>query len=350
MSRPGTQSAVRIPRHGDIEVLEWTPDAPCPECGPGQVRVEIRAVGLNHLDLWVRRGVPGHPFPLPITPGCDGAGTVAECGPGVDHLEPGTRVLISPGVSCGRCQACLSGRDPLCREYGILGETRDGTCADTAVVPAENIIPIPASVDFHEAGCFGLVALTAWTMLVERAACRAGEDVLILAGGSGVGSLAIQIAKLIGCRVIATAGGDDKCRRVAELGADDVIDHGREDIAGRVRELTGRRGVDVVFEHVGEATWDASLRSLAWGGRLVTCGATTGAQVKADLLVIFFKSISILGSTMGSKGEVPRLVKLLGEGRLRPVIGKVLPMEDVAEAHRLLEERQVFGKVVLTRG
>ena len=341
-----SMQSVWIAEHGGLEALSVC-ERPRPAPGPGEVLVEIRAAGLNHLDLWVRRGVPGHRFPLPLIPGCDGAGVIAACGEGVDHVAVGDAVIISPGTSCGVCPQCLAGQDPLCRSYGILGETQDGTCAEFACVPAANVVPKPERVSFLEAGCFALVALTAWTMLVERARIAPGEDVLILAGGSGVGSLGIQIAKLFGCRVIATAGSDAKLARLTELGADEVIHHGHEDIAARVKELTDKRGVDVVFEHVGEATWQASLRSLAWGGRLVTCGATTGAKAECDLRLVFFKSLSILGSTMGSKGTVPKLVKLLGDGQLRVQLAETLPLSKVETAHRLLEERHVFGKVVV---
>lgn len=346
MNASNTMTCVEITDHGGLNALALV-QRPIPVPEPGEVLVEVRATGLNHLDLWVRRGVPGHRFPLPIIPGCDGAGVVAACGSGVTNVEVGAAVILSPGTSCGVCTHCLEGRDPLCRDYGILGETRDGTCADYVCVPAANVIPKPDNVGFSEAGCFSLVALTAWTMLVDRAQIAPGEDVLILAGGSGVGSMAIQIAKMLGCRVIATAGSDAKLSRLRELGADDVIHHGNEDIAARVKELTDKRGVNVVFEHVGEATWQASLRSLAWGGRLVTCGATTGAKAECDLRLIFFKSLSILGSTMGSKGSVPLLVKLLGDGKLRAQIAETLPMSKIETAHRLLEERHVFGKVVV---
>ena len=339
--------AVRIEEHGGPDVIQWI-EVPDPSPGPGEVLVKVHASGMNHLDLWVRRGIPGHPFPLPITPGCDGAGVVTELGAGVEGPSVGSPVMLSPGLSCGTCERCLSGNDPLCRKYGILGETRDGAAAELVVVPAANVIPIPDSIRWEEAASFGLVALTAWTMLVERARVRPGENVLVLAGGSGVGSLGIQIAKLFGARVIATAGGEEKCRKVRALGADEVIDHSTMKISKRVRELTDGRGVDIVFEHVGEATWKESLRSLDRGGRLVTCGATTGHLAECDLRLVFFKSISILGSTMGSKGTLLGLVDLLAAGKLRPVVGEVLPMSRAAEAHALLEERKVFGKVVLT--
>ncbi len=338
--------ALQVAHHGGFDALRLG-DLPRPKPGPGEVLIEMHASGMNHLDIWVRRGVPGHRFPLPLVLGSDGAGVVREVGAGIGDVAPGAEVILSPGTSCGRCAHCLAGRDPLCRAYGILGESRDGTAAEYACVPAANLLPKPAALGFVEASCFALATLTAWTMLVRRARLECGEEVLVLAGGSGVGSMAIQIAKLHGCRVIASAGGIEKCARLRDLGADEVIDHTQEDIAARVRELTGKRGVDVVVEHVGEATWQASLRSLARGGRLVTCGATSGARGECDLRAIFFKGLSILGSTMGSKGDLPRLVELVAAGRLRPVVGRVLPLSRAAEAQRLLEERQVFGKIVL---
>lgn len=343
---PDSMRCAWIAEHGDLEAIQLV-ERPRPVPGPNEALVELRASGLNHLDLWVRRGVEGHKFPLPMVPGCDGAGLVVDYGPGSQPFPIGSEVILSPGTSCGYCEACLSGRDPLCRQYGILGETRDGTCAEFIVVPIANLVQKPPGVSFEEAGCYALAALTSWTMLVERARIQAGETVLILAGGSGVGSLGIQIARLHGCRVIATAGSDDKCRRLIELGADETIQHRDEDIAARVKHLTGRRGVDVVFEHVGLETWQASLRSVAWGGRIVTCGATTGAKVESDLRAIFFKNLSILGSTMGSKGSMPRLVEFLGNGTLRAPVAHTLPLSRVADAHRELEERRVFGKVVL---
>lgn len=340
-----TMKAAWIEQHGDFSALQYT-DRPRPEPGPGEVLVEVQASGLNHLDLWVRRGVPGHQFPLPLIPGCDGAGVIREVGAGV-ALDVGSEVILAPGVSSGTSEACALGFDHLSRDYGILGETRDGTCAEYCVVPARNAIPKPAGIPFEVAGCFALVALTSWTMLMERARVQPGESVLVIAGTSGVGSLAIQIAKLAGCHVIATAGSDEKCAKTLELGADHAIHHGNESIASRVKEFTSRRGVDVVFEHVGEATWEASLRSLAWGGRLVTCGATTGAAVQLDLRALFFKNITLLGSTMGSLGAVHKLVRLLGEGKLKAPVDRVLPLSEVRQAHQVLEERQALGKVVL---
>ncbi|MGE3163666.1 MAG: zinc-binding dehydrogenase [Planctomycetota bacterium] len=341
--------AAWVERHGELDAVSVA-QRPVPTPPPGHVLVSLRASGMNHLDLWVRRGVPGHSFPLPLVLGSDGAGVVVERGLGVDQVELGTEVIISPGTSCGVCAACLSGRDPLCRHYRILGEARDGTCAEFLAVPVANVLPKPKSTTFEEAGSFVLSSLTAWTMLVDRAQIRAGETVLVLAGGSGVGVMAIQIAKLHGCTVIATAGSDQKCARLRSLGADEVIHHGRESVPDRVKSMTARRGADVVLEHVGKTTWVDSVASTAWGGRIVTCGATTGADVAIDLRTVFFKQLSILGSTMGSKGTVARLVDLLGSGRLRSIVSDVLPLARIQDAHRLLEDRSVFGKIVIVPG
>lgn len=336
----------RIERHGGIETL-CPGDLPRPVPGPGEVAVRLQAAGLNHLDIWVRRGVPGHRFPLPLVPGSDGTGVVEQCGPGVIGRALGDPVILSPGVSCGTCAACLSGKDPLCASYGILGETRDGTCAEFVVVPACNLVDRPATISTESAACFVLSALTAWTMLTERAEVRPGEEVLVLAGASGVGAMAIQLARLQGCRVIATAGSDAKCSRLLELGAHEVIHHGQQDVAQTVRALTNKRGVDVVIEHVGAALWEAAVRSLRKGGRLVTCGATSGAEVTLNLRQLFFKSISFLGSTMGSKGAVPLLVDLLARGAIQVPIARVLPLTRLADAHALLEQREAIGKVVI---
>lgn len=336
-----------VREHGGHERLE-VERRPVPEPGPGQVRVAVRAIGINHLDLWVRRGVPGHSFPLPLILGSDASGTVDRLGPGATGCAAGDEVVVLPGVSCGVCEACQSGADQLCRDYGILGESRDGTAAEFVCVPAANVAPKPQRLTAVEAAAVALVFLTAWHMLVRRAELRAGETVLVHAGLSGVGSAAVQIAGLLGARVIATAGGPRKCELVRDLGVEHVIDHEAQDFVQEVRRLTGRQGVAAVFEHVGAATFAGSLRCLQRGGRLVTCGATTGGAVELSLHQVFFKSLSILGSTMGSKGDLRRILRLFDQGRLRPVIDRTLPMERVAQAHRLIEERRALGKIVLT--
>ena len=341
---------VRIREHGGLDKLLFE-EAPVPTPGPGEVRVAIRAAGLNHLDTWVRRGVPGHTFPLPLVPGCDGAGVVDAVGPGVAARTAGERVVLAPGHSCGVCRACAAGNDHLCRAYGIFGETRDGTCAPFVVVPERNALALPANVSFETAAAFPLVYLTAWHMLAVRAELRPGETVLVHAAGSGVSTAAIQIAKLLGAgRVIATTSTPEKAARAKALGADDVIDYAKEDFTARVRELTGRAGVDVVIDHVGAATFAGSLKVLAKGGRVVTCGATSGPKVEVHMNLVFFKSLSILGSTMGSLGEVHEVLGHVAAGRLAPVIDSVMPMDQIAEAHRRLEGRDVFGKIVLVPG
>jgi NADPH:quinone reductase-like Zn-dependent oxidoreductase len=338
---------VVVREHGGVEQLRIE-TRPVPEPGPGQVRVRLAAIGLNHLDTWVRRGVPGHKFPLPLIVGSDGAGTIDALGPGAVGVAVGDEVVILPGVSCGACAACQSGADQLCRHFHILGESCDGTAAEFLCVPVANVAPKPAGMAMAEAACIPLVFQTAWNMLVRRAELRAAETVLVHAGLSGVGSAAVQIANLLGARVIATAGGSRKCELVRALGAWKVIDYQAVDWVSEVRAATGKAGVDVVFEHVGQATFDGSLKCLARGGRLVTCGATTGGAVSLSLHAVFFKSLSILGSTMGSKGDLRQILRLCEQGRFRAMLDRVLPMAQVGEAHRLLEERAAHGKIVLT--
>jgi NADPH:quinone reductase-like Zn-dependent oxidoreductase len=338
--------AVLIREHGGLEKLELTTVSD-PQPGPADALVRVRAVALNHLDIWLRRGVPGHTFPLPMIPGSEVSGVVESIGDNPGKFKKGDEVLVAPGISCGVCPACLSGNDPLCLSYGILGESRNGGSAELIAVPARNLVRKPASLSFEESAALLLDMLTAWHMLVTRARLRPGETVLVHAGGSGVGSAAIQIARLWQATVFATVGSAEKGRRARELGAAETIEYRQTDFLAEVRRLTGKRGVDVVFEHVGAETFEKSLRSLSRGGRLVTCGATTGGEVTINLRLVFFKLLSILGSTMGSLGEVQEIMKHVEAGRLKPVVDRVLPMSEVAEGHRLLEDRAVFGKVVL---
>lgn len=338
--------AILIREHGSFEALRLQ-DVPDPEPRPDEVLVRVKASGLNHLDLWLRRGVPGHTFPLPMIPGSDGAGIVESVGSTVTNVSEGDEVVVVPGVSCGTCEACLSGRDHQCRKYGILGEHRNGTCAELVSLPAANVAPKPGNLTMAEAATVSLSFLTAWNMLMHRAELQAGETVLVQAGMSGVGSAAVQIARLIGATVIATAGSTEKCQRVLELGAHHAINYREQDLRKEIKGLTGGRGVEVAFEHVGGETFDVSMRCLAWSGRLVTCGATTGAEAKINLRALFFKSLSLLGSTMGSKGDLRRILRLVEQGQLRPVLDRVLPLAQAGEAHRLLEQREALGKIVL---
>jgi NADPH:quinone reductase-like Zn-dependent oxidoreductase len=307
----------------------------------------VKAVALNHLDIWVRKGWPGLKLPLPHVLGSDVAGIVDAVGAEVTDLQQGTEVLVNPGLSCGACERCLSGDDVLCRSYQILGENLAGGYAEFVCVPRQNILPKPRKLSFEEAACLPLTFLTAWHMLFARAQLKPGETVLVHAAGSGVGSAAVQLAKLAGANVIATASTPAKLSKAKALGADHLINYAEADFLDEVKKLTSRRMVDVVFEHVGANTWEKSIACLPRGGRLVICGATTGHDVKIDLRTLFYKSISLLGSTMGSKSELFKVLELVEAGRLVPVLDRVLPLEKAAEGHALLATRQSFGNVVL---
>ena len=336
-----------VRKHGGPEALEWNEALPTPEPGPGQVRLRLRATGLNHLDVWVRRGVPGHGFPLPLIPCSDMAGTVDAVGPGVPPLDPDTRYLVNPGFSCGSCPACDVGQHQLCRSYGIFGETVHGGAAEFVVVPRENLLEVPAHLSWAEAASFPLAFLTAWHMVVTRAQVRPGQTVLVQAAASGVSSAAIQICALLGARVLATAGSPEKLAFARTLGAEVAIDYRREDVVKRVREVAGRGGVDLVVDHVGTDTWETNLRVLARGGTLVICGATTGADAHIDLRGLFFKAWTILGSTMGNRSELRAVTDLFRQKRLRPMVHAALPLGELPEGHRMIEAREVLGKVVL---
>jgi NADPH:quinone reductase-like Zn-dependent oxidoreductase len=336
--------AVRFHEHGGPEVLRYE-DAPDPAPASGRAIVRVRACALNHLDLWQRRGLERVRIPLPHISGSDVAGEIADGG---GAFDAGTRVLIQPGLSCGRCAACAEGHDNECPEYAVLGYVSDGGYAELLSVPLENVVAIPDHVGFVEAAAFPLTFLTAWHMLLTRARLRAGETVLVIAGGSGVGQAAIQIAKHHGARVFATSA-PGKMEASRALGADEVFDH-YEDFQQRVRASTRGRGVDVVIEHVGQATWDRSVRALARGGRLVTCGATTGYQAALDLRHLFARQLSLLGSYMGRKSELLLAAPLFFDGILKPAIDSVLPLADAALAQQRLERGDVFGKIVLEIG
>lgn len=343
-----------VHEHGDLDALQ-AEQRPDPTAGAGEALVRVHACGVNRLDLWVRQGVPGHRFPLPLIPGNDIAGTVVELGPGCARaggvpLGVGAEVLVAPGVSCGVCAVCHRGQDHHCRRYGILGEHRDGGYAELVCVPVTNLLPKPARLSFVEAASIGVAFLTAWNMLVHRARLQPGETLLVHAGGSGVGSAAIQIAGLIGASTIATASTVEKRQRAKALGATHVLPSREAGLSKEVRRLTHNTGVQVVFEHVGAATWEESLRCLAWQGRLVTCGATTGAEAALDLRHLFFKSLSILGATMGSRGDLWRILELFEQGSLHPLVHRTMPLEDCRAAHHALQHSEVFGKIVLSVG
>ncbi len=339
--------AVCFRAHGGPEVLELI-ELPKPEPTAREVRVKVKAVALNHLDVWVRTGWAGLKIKLPHILGSDVAGVIDAVGAEVSDLAVGTEVVINPGLSCGVCDRCLLGEDNFCRQYVIIGEHVTGGYAEYLCVPRQNIVLKPKALSFEEAACLPLTFLTAWTMLVRRAQLKAGETVLIHAAGSGVGSAGVQIAKLLGAHVIATASTEAKLAKAKALGADEVINYATHDFVAEVKRLTHKKLVDVVFEHVGASTFNKSVACLPYGGRLVTCGATAGHEVQLDLRVLFYKRISLLGSTMGSKGDLFRIMQLVDERKLKPVLDRVLPLAAAAEGHALLTNRSSFGNVVLT--
>ena len=338
--------AVQFDEHGDRDVLAYG-EYPDIEPGPEEVRFAVRACALNHLDVWTRRGLPGLDLPMPHVPGSDAAGVVDAVGERVTRFEPGDRVAVSAGIHCGDCEFCRDGDPTRCVDYHIVGEHTRGVHAEYPVVPEDALVPVPEGVDWETAAAAPLVFQTAWRMLVTRAALRPGESVLVLGASGGVGHAAVQIADHLGAEVYATASSEAKLDYAREIGADHTIDYERENVADTIRADTGKRGVDVVVDHVGAATWQDSLASLARGGRLVTCGATTGPNPETDINRIFWNQLSVLGSTMATPGEVDDVLELVWTGALEPRLRATLPMSEVAEGHRMLEEREGFGKVVL---
>ena len=336
--------AARFHEHGGPEVFRYE-DAPEPVVPPGGVLVRVRACALNHLDLWQRRGLERVRIPMPHISGADVAGEVVEGGD--SGLAPGARVLLQPGLSCGRCERCVAGEDNYCASYDVLGYQSAGGYAERVTVPARNVVAIPDHIDFVTAAAFPLVFLTAWHMLVTRARVRETDTVLVLAAGSGVGQAAVQIAKAAHARVITTTRGSAKLERARALGADLVVDPDQEDLLTRVRQFTGGRGVDLVVEHIGQATWDKSLRCLARGGRVVTCGATSGFKTELDLRHLFARQLSIMGTYMGGKAELLRAASLFFRGELKPVVDSTFPLSEAGQAHRRMEASDRFGKIVL---
>src|SRR5438105_8381315 len=338
--------AVIFEQHGSPDVLKVA-QVPDPQIKANEVLIEVRACALNHLDVWVRNGLPGIKIPLPHILGNDVAGVVREVGELVTWIKPGDEVMLHPGVSCGHCAECLAGRDNFCAEYDIIGSGRDGGYAELLSVPGVNVIQKPKHLKWEEAAALPLVTVTAWHMLVRRAQVQPGEDVLIHAAGSGVGSLGIQIAKLRGARVIASASSDEKLAKARELGADETVNYTNADWPREVRRLTAKRGCDVVFEHTGAETWPGSVSVLAKDGRLVTCGATSGYDARTDLRQVFYRHPSLLGSFMGSKAELLEALKFVERGQVRAVVDRTLPLADARRAHELIRDRAQFGKLVL---
>ena len=339
--------AVVFHEHGGLDKLRYE-ETPLPVVGSNVVLVKVGACALNHLDIWAREGVRRVKVTLPHISGSDISGTIAEVGDSVSQVNIKDRVVVSPGLSCGKCEFCVSGQDNFCLSYHIIGSYKvDGGYAEYVTVPEENVLPMPKSLTFEEAAAIPLVFLTAWHMLVTRAGIRSGERVLVLGAGSGVGSAAIQVAKLHGAWVIATGGSDEKLEKARSLGADQTINHSTHDILESVKSLTGKKGVDIVIEHVGSATWDKSVKSLAPGGRMVTCGSTSGPDGVTDIRYIYAKQLSILGSYMGTREELIEVLRFVNQDMLKPVVDRVMPLEDASRAQQMMVERKHFGKIIL---
>ncbi len=338
--------AVAIAAHGGLEVLRYG-DYPDPEPGPGEALIRVRACALNHLDIWLRKGIPAYRLSLPHVPGSDVSGEILSLAEGTCGFTVGQKVIVNPNLTCGACRACRSGEDSQCDSFGIFGARTWGGYAELTKAPVRNLIPMPENLTFEEAASFPLTFLTAWHMLITRGRLQPGEWVLIWAAGSGVGSAAVQIAKLGGATVIATVGSEEKAEKAYAIGADFVLIHSREDVVQRVMEVTRGRGVDLVADHVGAETLQKSLQASAKGGRIVTCGATTGAGAECDIRFLFSRQLSIIGSMMGRTSELLTLTDLVANGRLKPVIDRVYPLQDAAKAQEQMEKRKFFGKLVL---
>jgi len=338
--------AVQFVDHGGRGVVSYG-SYPDPTVGDGEVLVDVKAGALNHLDVWSRRGIPGIDLELPHVPGSDAAGVVTATGDDVERFAVGDRVAVTGGVSCGTCEFCRDGEPTLCVDYAVLGEHRQGVHSERAAVPADALVPVPEGVGWATAAAAPLVFGTAWRMLVTRGEISPGETVLVLGASGGVGHAAVQIAAHAGCEVLATASTEAKRETARRLGADHVIDDEATDFADAVRAATDRRGVDVVVDHVGATTWKQSLRSLAHGGRLLTCGATSGATPETNVNRIFGNQLSVIGSTMAGPGEFDDVLAHVWDGTFEVLVRDTLPMSESARGHELLETREGFGKVVV---
>ena len=338
--------AVVFHEFGGPEKLQYE-DVAEPSFNETEALIHVKACALNHLDIWARSGTRKERIPLPHISGCDVSGEVAKVGSLVKDHRPGDKVLIAPGISDGTCEYCTSGWDSLCENYKIIGYETQGGYAEYVSVPRENILPVPHKLSFEEAASVPLVFLTAWHMLTTRAHLAAGETVLIWGAGSGVGSAAIQVAKVLGAKVIATAGSDSKLDKARKLGADFVVNHQTHDVPAEVKQFTNGKKANVVFDHIGQATWERSMRSMAPAGRLVNCGVTSGGKTEIDIRYIFVRQFSIMGSYMGSRGELLKVLTFFEDGKLKPVVDSVFVLRDAALAQSRMEKSEHFGKIVL---
>ena len=340
-------NAVTFHQHGGPEQLLYE-DVPVPVPQAGEVLVRVRACALNHLDIWIRQGIPNYPITLPHVSGCDVSGVVERIGEAVQSpFSIGHPVVVSPGISCWQCECCLAGRDNFCPTYRLVGAQVDGGYAEFVKVPAVNLLPMPAGLTVEQAAAYPLVSVTAWHMVKTLANVQPGETVLVMGAGSGVGSMGVQIARLLGARVLSTVGTDDKRERAEMLGSDVVINHAREDVTDRVRAATDGRGVDVIVEHVGQAVWESCLRSLTRGGRLVTCGSTSGPESRLDVRSVYARQLTIMGSYMGTRAELLEVSRFIRDGKLTPVVDSVFPLSDARQAQERMLARKSFGKIIL---
>ena len=339
--------AVTFHQHGGPEQLIYE-DVAVPVPQAGEVLVRVRACALNHLDIWIRQGIPNYPITLPHVSGCDVSGVVERVGEGVyAPFSIGQPVVVSPGISCWQCEYCLAGKDNFCSTYRLVGAQVDGGYAEFVKVPAVNLLSMPEGLTVEQAAAYPLVAVTAWHMVKTLANVQPGETVLVMGAGSGVGSMGVQIARLLGARVLSTVGTDDKIERAGMIGADVVINHAREDVTERIRAATDGRGVDVVVEHVGQAVWESCLRSLTRGGRLVTCGSTSGPESRLDVRYVYARQLTIMGSYMGTRAELLEVSRFIRDGKLKPVVDSVFPLSDARRAQERMLARKSFGKIIL---
>ena len=343
--------AVYMTEHGGADVLQYG-DMPEPEIGPNDVKIRVRAASLNRLDVYSRAGVRGtrrRNFDTPHILGGDAAGEIVEVGSEVRGHETGQRVVVNPRMTCNQCRWCSAGQDEFCENAGMLGSSRRGSYAEYVGVPATSAVPIPDGLSFEEAATLPTVYLPSWTILVRKGALQSWETALVLSASAGVGTAGIQVAKnVIGATVITTTSTDEKAAQAAELGADHVINYSTEDIAGRVREITGGRGVDVVLDHVGAEFWPAASRSLAMGGRYGICGVTTGYRAELQMGAMFTRYQTVFGVFMGRKEDMRQIVQMADRGVVRGIIHQTFPLKDAAMAHEVMESRNFFGKLVLT--